>query len=125
MSYVRWSSIIGADLSNEEWLNLYTGDLTFDARLDWCKQNKNPDAYQSDWYIFWHSMGGDESNKKEDQCLAMWNCVEERTPVLDYATVKHMLETDDWSLLGYENMTQKEVLVDCVTRWLEDLEVRI
>ena len=33
-----------------------------------------------------------------------------------------MLETDDWSPLGYENMTQKELLVDCVKRWLANVE---
>lgn len=122
MSYTRWSSIIGADLSNEEWMNLYTGGLNFEEKLEWCRQNKNPESYLSDWYIFWHSMGGSESNKREEQCLAMWNCTESLTPVRDYATVKQMLETDDWSHLGYETITQKELLVDCVKRWLNNVE---
>ena len=33
-----------------------------------------------------------------------------------------MLETDDWSPLGYETITQKELLVDCVKRWLANVE---
>jgi hypothetical protein len=67
-------------------------------------------------------MGCDESDKREEQYLAMWNCTEENTPVLDYTTVKQMLETDDWSPLGYETITQKELLVDCVKRWLDNVE---
>lgn len=123
MSYVRWSSLIGVDLTDAEWFSLYTKEnFTLNGMLEWCKQNKNQATFISDWYIFWHSMGGDESNKREDQYLAMWNCREEKTPVLDYVTVKQMLETDDWSLLGYENMTQKEVLIDCVKRWLVNVE---
>jgi len=121
MSYTRWSSIINADLTNEEWI--HTEGLSLEELLEWCKKNKSPDSYLSDWYIFWHSMGGDESNKREEQCLAMWNCKEESTPVLDYTTVKQMLETDDWSPLGYENITQKHVLVDCVKRWIRNVEV--
>lgn len=122
MSYVRWSSIIGADLSNEEWMSLYTGESNLEEKLEWCKKNKNPDCYLSDWYIFWHSMGGDESEKREDQYLAMWNCRESLTPVLDYTTVKKMLESDDWSPLGYETITQKDVLIDCVKRWLNNVD---
>lgn len=122
MSYVRWSSIIGAELSNEEWMSIYTGDLNLEEKVNWCKQNKNPESYLSDWYIFWHSMGGTESEKREDQYLAMWNCSESSTPVLDYTTVKLMLETDDWSPLGYETITQKNVLVDCVKRWLNNID---
>jgi hypothetical protein len=122
MSYVRWSSIIGADLTIEEQRNLYTKGATLEDELSWCIENKNADCYLSDWYIFWHSMGGDESEKREDQYLSMWNCNEERTPTLDYMTVKQMLETDDWSPLGYETITQKEVLVDCVKRWLSNVE---
>lgn len=122
MSYVRWSSIIGADLSNEEWMSIYTGDLNLEEKVNWCKQNKNPESYLSDWYIFWHSMGGDESEKREDQYLAMWNCSELLTPVLDYVTVKQMLKTDDWTPLGYETITQKDLLVDCVKRWLDNVE---
>ena len=96
MSYVRWSSI--------------RGDV------------------KSDWYIFWHSMSGSDSNKKEEQYLAMWNCSEYsttheyNTPTLDYCSVKKMLETDDWSLLGYENLTQKDILIDCVKRWIINVE---
>ena len=122
MSYVRWSSIIGADLSNEEWMSLCTGEFNLEEKLEWCKKNKSPDSYLSDWYIFWHSMGGDESEKREDQYLAMWNCSESSTPVLDYTIVKQMLETDDWSPLGYETITQKEVLIDCVKRWLDNVD---
>lgn len=122
MSYVRWSSIIGADLSNEEWMSLYTGESNLEEKLEWCKKNKSPDSYLSDWYIFWHSMGGDESEKREDQYLAMWNCRESLTPVLSYATVKQMLESDDWSPLGYETITQKDVLIDCVKRWLNNVD---
>ncbi len=121
MSYVRWSSIVNCELTNEEYIALMGQGL--EASEKWCKENKTPDAEISDWYIFWHSMGGDESNKREDQYLAMWNCREERTPVLDYNTVKTMLETDDWSPLGYEKITQKHVLVDCVKRWIRNVEV--
>jgi len=122
MSYTRWSSIIGADLTDQEWIHLYTIENGIEDKLEWCKQNKNEKCYLSDWYIFWHSMGGDDSEKREDQYLAMWNCRESLTPVLDYVTVKQMLETDDWSPLGYETITQKELLVDCVKRWLNNVE---
>ena len=73
-------------------------------------------------------MSGSDSNKREEQHLAMWNCAvyntksEYNTPTLDYVTVKQMLETDDWSLLGYETITQKDVLVDCVKRWITNVE---
>ncbi len=120
MSYVRWSSIVNCELTNEEYIALMGQGL--EASEKWCKENKTPDAEISDWYIFWHSMGGDESNKREDQYLAMWNCREEGTPVLDYNTVKTMLEKDDWSSLGYETLTQKHVLVDCVKRWIRNVE---
>ena len=120
MSYVRWSSMVNCELTTEEYMNLMNESLEDTEK--WCKENKNPDAELSDWYIFWHSMGGDESEKPEDQYLAMWNCTEELTPVLDYATVKTMLETDDWSPLGYKTLTQKHVLVDCVKGWLENIE---
>lgn len=122
MSYTRWSSIIGADLTNQEWIYLYTTENGIEDKLEWCKQNKNANCYLSDWYIFWYSMGGDESEKREDQYLAMWNCRESLTPVLDYATVKQMLESDDWSPLGYETITQKDLLVDCVKTWLDNVE---
>jgi len=123
MSYTRWSSIINADLNTEEWISLFTEQkTTLDQKVEWCKENKNPQSYLSDWYIFWHSMGGTESDKREEQYLAMWNCTEEKIPVLDYITVKTMLETDDWSPLGYEKLTQKELLVDCVKRWLVNVE---
>lgn len=118
---MRWSSIVNCELTNEEYIALMGEGL--EATEKWCKENKTPDAELSDWYIFWHSMGGDESEKREDQYLAMWNCREERTPVLDYNTVKTMLETDDWSPLGYEKITQKHVLVDCVKRWIRNVEV--
>lgn len=120
MSYVRWSSIVNCELTNEEYIALISEEL--EAREKWCKENKNPDAELSDWYIFWHSMGGDESNKREDQYLAMWMAGEEGTPVCDYNTVKTMLETDDWSPLGYKNITQKHVLLDCVKRWINNVE---
>ena len=123
MSYTRWSSIINADLTDDEWFKLHvTEGLSLEEQVEWCKQNKTHETYLSDWYIFWHSMGGEESDKREEQYLAMWNCREEKTPVLDYTTVKTMLETDDWSPLGYETITQKELLVDCVKRWLANVE---
>lgn len=96
--------------------------MTMEEKLQWCKKNKNPDCYISDWYIFWHSMSDNDSNKREDQHLAMWNCRELITPVVDYTTVKEMFENDDWSLLGYKTITQKELLVDCVNKWLNDVE---
>jgi len=120
MSYVRWSSIVNCELTTEEYFALMDKDL--EATEQWCKENKTPDAEVSDWYIFWHSMGGNESNKRTAQYLAMWICGEEGAPVLDYTTVKTMLETDDWSPLGYKNITQKHVLVDCVKRWLKNVE---
>jgi hypothetical protein len=122
MSYVRWSSIIGAELSDQEWIHLHTTENSIDDKLEWCKQNKNPECYLSDWYIFWYSMGGEESNNREEQYLAMWNCGESVTPVLEYLTVKQMLETDDWEPLGYETITQKELLVCCVKEWLTEVE---
>lgn len=119
MSYVRWSTMVNCELTNKEYIALMSEGL--EAQEKWCKENKNPDAELSDWYIFWHSMGGEESEKREDQYLAMWNCSEERTPVLDYATVKTMLETDDWSPLGYEKLTQRELLIECVKQWLDNI----
>jgi hypothetical protein len=121
MSYVRWGSIINCELTDKEYIALINESL--EDKEKWCKENKTPEAELSDWYIFWHSMGGDESEKREDQYLAMWMAGEELTPVLDYTTVKTMLETDDWSPLGYENITQKHVLVDCVKRWIRNVEV--
>ena len=121
MSYVRWSSMVNCELTTEEYFALMNESL--EATEKWCKENKTPDAELSDWYIFWHSMGGDKSEKREDQYLAMWMAGEELTPVLDYTTVKTMLETDDWSPLGYKNITQKHVLVDCVKRWIRNVEV--
>ena len=120
MSYVRWSSMVNCELTTKEYIKLIP--LSLEEAEQWCKENKNSEAELSDWYIFWHSMGGDESNKREDQYLAMWYCGAENTPVLDYNTVKTMLETDDWSSLGYESFTQKSVLVDCVKRWLNNVE---
>jgi hypothetical protein len=125
MSYVRWSSIVNCELTTEEWISLHCTTekaSTLEGIEKWCKENKTPDAEVSDWYIFWHSMGGYESDKRTDQYLAMWNCGEAKTPVLDYSAVKTMLETDDWSQLGYENITQKHVLVDCVKRWIRNVE---
>jgi len=49
MSYVRWSSIINADLTDEEWFKLYTSGLRLEEQLEWCKQNKTHDSYLSDW----------------------------------------------------------------------------
>jgi len=121
MSYVRWSSIIDADLTGEEFIQ--TMGMSIEERLEWCQQHKNPTSYLSDWYIFWHSMGKEfDGETRQDQHLAMWNCNKGGTPTCDYDTVKTMLETDDWSPLGFENLTQKEVLIDCVTRWLNDVE---
>lgn len=122
MSYVRWSTIINADMSTEEWVDLISRRIDLEGQLKWCKKNKNPECYLSDWYIFWHSISDKDSNQKEDQHLAMWNCGEQKTPVLDYKTVKQMLETDDWSPLGYKEITQKEVLIDCVKRWLDNVD---
>lgn len=52
----------------------------------------------------------------------MWLAGYDNTPVLDYNTVKTMLETDDWSPLGFEEITQKNILVDCVNRWITQVE---
>jgi len=125
MSYVRWGSVVGVELTDQEYVGLYFNENYSgpDDVLNWCRENKTPDAELSDWYIFWHSMGGDESEKPEDQYLAMWNRTEADCPVVDYNTVKTMLETDDWSPLGYKTLTQKHVLVDCVQRWLKNVEV--
>jgi hypothetical protein len=122
MSYVRWSSIVNCELTDEEYIAFLIEDL--ETTEKWCKEHKNPDAELSDWYIFWHSMGKEfDGDTRQDQHLAMWNCNEVRTPTCDYNTVKTMLETDDWSPLGYKNITQKHVLVDCVKRWIRNVEV--
>lgn len=122
MSYVRWSSVIGSDYTFEEMMEdiknktLASKDMTK-------RQLETPGSYKSEWYIFWHC-GFDESENqtREDQCLAMYLQGEKVSPVLPYDDVKEMFDNDDWSMLGYSEIRQKEVLVDCVKQWLEDVE---
>lgn len=90
--------------------------------MSYIRWSSTYDGELSNWYIFWCSMRGDESNKRKDQHLAMWLAGYDNTPVLDYNTVKTMLETDDWSPLGFEEITQKNILVDCVNRWITQVE---
>ena len=122
MSYARWSSIIDVEnLSKEEWVNLHTSEWSLEEQLDWCRQNKNPEAYLSEWYIFWHS-DSDAEGDAEDQYLALWKTHESLIPVVDYDSVKAMLEKDDWSALGFETITQKDLLVGCAKQWIQDVQ---
>lgn len=120
MSYTRWSTIINSPFTNDEELNMVVEGIRLDKRIK-TAQERNPESYLSDWYIFWHSMGDDEDNSPENQYLAMWLAGEELNPVADYATVKRMYESDDWNELGFE-VRQKELLRDCVKRWLDNVE---
>lgn len=79
------------------------------------------------WYIFWSAMapGTVIAGKKEtrkDQCLATWLAGEAHHPTNTYETIKKMYESDDWSGLGYKELYEKETLVSCVKKWLEEVE---
>jgi len=124
MSLVRWSTIINSPFTDDEEIRMLTMCMDLDTKLKKA-QEKNPDAYLSAWYIFWYSASGDcqAPSKPENQLLAMWLAGEERMPVEDYVTVKDMYERDDWSALGIE-IRQKEVLRECVKRWLDLVNTR-
>lgn len=122
MSYVRWSSVIGSDYSFEEMIKdiqegaLCTRDMTK-------RQLETPGSYKSKWYIFWHcGYTETETNNREDQLLAIWLQGEQVTPVLEYDVVKEMYERDAWHELPFSEVPQKEVLLDCVKSWLDDVD---
>jgi len=124
MSLVRWSTIINSPFTDAEEIDLMSKGLRLDDMLKKA-QEKNPAAYLSDWYIFWYSMSGDDDdmNNPTQQALAMWLAGEDKNPVADYATVKEMYETDDWSKMEIK-IRQKEVLRECVGRRLKQVEAR-
>lgn len=122
MSYVRWSTVINPAISFKEEFELLSNGTKYDAihkmKLD------SEDAYQSKWYIYWHSMAidsEDESNKKEDQYLAVWYQGSSNTPVLDYELIKEIYESKNWKYFG-DDIDQFEVLEDCLKRWIDDVE---
>ena len=119
MSYVRWGSVIGTDVTLEKILEKMKQKSLKSFNITEL-QLETPGSYESDWYIFWHEGSGSED--KEDQLLAMWLSKEKRSPILPYGVVKEMLESDDWSPLGFENLRQKEVLVKAVKQWIADVE---
>lgn len=121
MSYVRWGSVVNSALSAEDQLELY--GQGFDYKTIKQKKLQAPEAYCSDWYIFWYSGGEyDDFESKEKQHLAMWLAGEDNLATLDYLSVKYMYEHDDWTMLGYSDIPQKSLLVRCVRDWLENVE---
>jgi hypothetical protein len=121
MSYVRWSTIFNSGMSWEDERVLLQKGMPY-AEIQKLKLSK-PGAYKSNWYIYWHSNGGEESNKRCDQLLAIWFSGDgSHTPIMSYDQVKEMYDNDNWEALGYERFNQKEVLTDCVQRWLSDVE---
>lgn len=122
MSYVRWSSVIGSDVSMATILDEMR-DGTLKSKDFTRRQLETPGSYQSKWYIFWHC-GFDESGNqsKEEQLLAIWLAGQSHNTTLPYDEVKYMYENDDWHTLAYTELPQKELLRECVGQWLEDVE---
>lgn len=78
----------------------------------------------SEWYIFWHvgfSKEQDESDRREDQLLAVWLAGHEDTPVLPYAEIKRLREADAWEEY-FPEVPERDVLNRCVDRWLAEME---
>lgn len=121
MSFVRWSSIWPDPFTDEETIENYKNKLSLEDKVA-LAQEKDPNAVLSDWYIYWHSWSGDESNKREDQYLAMWLAGEDEHPVCSYNNVKEMLELDDWTLLGFKEIRQPFILKVCAQKFIDRVD---
>lgn len=122
MSYVRWSSVIDTDVTFEQLVEeMQAGKLK--SKDFTRRQLETPGSYQSKWYIFWHC-GYDESDQRspEHELLAIWLAGQGHNTILPYDEVKYMYENDDWHVLSYTELPQKELLRECVRQWLEDVE---
>lgn len=124
MSYARWSTIVNSPFTDQEEVELMMSNKRLEERVT-IAQERNPEAYLSDWYIFWYSCSDDDVNDHtpENQMLALWLAGEEVTPVISYPKLKEMVEKDDWSELGFE-IRQKELMLDCIQRWMYNVEKR-
>lgn len=120
MSYIRWGSVCNSSMSLTDEMDLLRRGKTL-QEVRQC-QLKEAGTVTSDWYIYWHSMSGDDHNEtRDDQYLAMWNRNSEKTPVWSYSDVKAMHETKNWALLG-DDLTQIDILENCIERWLNDVK---
>lgn len=127
MSYVRWSSVWPDpfDTIQEKIDSCYRdGEYQGWEEVLRAAQSCNPECEISDWYIFWHCGASDDPSQetRKDQLLAMWQAGHDHTPVLPYDTVRYMYQKDHWEMLGYDDLTQKDLLRHCVARWLCDVE---
>lgn len=119
MSYVRWSTVVGHGWTRDQEIQSLH-DVGWEKTRE--LMESEPGAEKSDWYIFWHHNGLCHKEQTPDnQLLSIWNCrcPQGLTPTFTLAEVKHMYQTDDWGNLP---ITQKHVLLDCVQRWLAEVE---
>ena len=122
MSYIRWSSDIKNVVPFEEEMKLYAQGKGWEE-VRALKEARG--AVFSDWYIYYHSNGGyiNRPEVKEDQLLSIWHrTMDGHLDTFTYGEVRDMYDRDDWSAIHCTELTQKEVMRECVAEWLQEVE---
>lgn len=120
MSYIRWSSDIKDTVPFEEEMKLYLDGKTYED-IKALKEERG--AVLSDWYIYWHANGYDKGVGRHDQLLSIWHkTMGDHLDTFSYTEVMDMYDRDDWSAIHCTELTQKEVMKECVERWLKEVE---
>lgn len=120
MEYVRWNSFYPEvePFTREEKLDFIINHVHLDKQV-LLAQDKNSEIELSNWYIHTTSKGG----FLEDKGLSFWQLGDfTESPTHYYKDIKKMYENDNWSALGYENITQIQILRSVVEKWLEVVE---
>lgn len=117
MSYVRWGSVIGGKKS---WLDIWNeikdSGENITSIYDQIKnrQLRQEGAYLSDWYIFWHE--GDEP------LLSCWNKNCKTTPTFSLEEIEIMYKNKNYEDIFGKEVTQINILDQCIYYWLEDIK---
>ena len=124
MSYIRWSSDIKNVMPFDEEMQLYIDGKTYDD-IKAIKEARG--AVLSDWYIYYHSNASeryvDRPETRKDQLLSIWHrTMDGHLDTFTYKEVRDMYDRDDWSAIHCTELTQKEVMRECVALWLKEVE---
>ena len=119
MSYIRWSSDIKNVMPFEEEMQLYSEGKDYE-HIKRIKEERG--AVLSDWYIYYHANDSTEPQTRENQLLSIWHKSMTGLGTFAYKEVRDMYDRDDWSNLTASEITQKEIMRECVLQWLTEVE---